>query len=162
MDNQIRRKAIESTVGTVFPQMFFMFPVIACAGDMTENSRYNGPCYASYVAIRGNEEIVVECLGSEKLVVGMAENFIGVQGTIGEAELLDVFRETANVVAGNLVHAFGMGSEADLQVPSVVKLKRCPEAGAAGITFDVDGEFFKVCVTQTNRKQGETNGCKVN
>ncbi|NVM22078.1 MAG: chemotaxis protein CheX, partial [Desulfobacterales bacterium] len=114
MKGQNLKQVIEETVLDVFGDMYFMFP--EPVGEDEGVSFSAESCFRARVPLENSSEGLL-LYGSEQLVADMAKNILGPDQTIGEDELLDVFKETANVIAGNLVSRLGVDSDAALGIP---------------------------------------------
>ena len=148
MKSQDIQRAVEEVVLNVFENMYFMFPEVIGEGDPVPS--FPESCFKARVSIQNSSEILV-LYGSEKPVVGMANNLLGTDQPIGEVDLVDVFKEAANVVAGNLLTTLALDDGVGYNVPVAERLDTCSELSTvAGTIFNVDDEFFKVAVVSSN------------
>jgi hypothetical protein len=141
------QKAIREVVFHVFENMYFMFPE---AVDGIEPAR-SGPlaCLKATVTVRNTPWVFSAC-ASQALVADMAKNFLGTDQSISEVELVDVFKEAVNVMAGNLVTSLALDENVGLDVPVAQKLRGCDELGrSAGVVFSIDSEFLRVGVVNS-------------
>lgn len=138
---------LKEVVLYVFENMYFMFPEVI-AEDIPLPS-FPESCFKASVAVKNGSEVLMLC-GSEQLVVDMAKNFLGVEEPIAEGGLIDVFKEAANVIAGNLITRLALNSSIALDVPMAERLQPCSELptdpGAQEAIFNIDDEFLKVVV----------------
>lgn len=144
MNREKVRKALKEVVSEVFGDMYFMFP------DVIEE---NGPpppfhkaCIKASVAFKNGSYQVFLC-ASERLVEEMARNLLGETDSGVQIDLIDVFREATNVIAGNLVTKLVLGSSVGLDVPVAERSNDCsgtcgPEGGVE-VLFDFDGRLLK-------------------
>ena len=137
-------KAVREAVPEVFEKMYFMFPEPILEND----SELSLPesCFKATVAIKESSELFV-LYGSEKLVMDMAGSFLGTDQEIEESDLVDVFKEAANVIAGNIVTNMSLDGSIGLDVPVSERLRDCSEPqNAQGIVYNIDDTFFMVAV----------------
>jgi hypothetical protein len=85
----------------------------------------------------------------------MAKNLLGTDRPIAETDLIDVFKETANVIAGNLITRLAFDSSIALDVPVAERLQTCselrPAPGAQEVMLDFEGQFLKAAVVTSDR-----------
>lgn len=71
----------------------------------------------------------------------MAKNLLGTDQPIAEADLIDVFKEAASVIAGNLIARLALDSSINLDVPVAERLDDSSELrtaqGAREVVFNV-------------------------
>ena len=138
------QRAVRGAVPDVFEKMYFMFPEPV----LEEDPELSLPesCFKATVAVKNSSELLV-LYGSEKLVMDMAGSFLGTDQEIQEADLIDVFKEAANVIAGNIVTSLSLEGSISLDVPVAERLRDCSEwQKAQGLVFNIDDAFFKVAV----------------
>ena len=143
MEEEIR-DAVERVVGEVFENMYFMFPELVQEHDI--DSPLTDSCFKATVKVIGASQIFV-LYASEQLVKDMTNNLLGADEALNQNNLVDMFTETANVIAGNLMTALALDTSVSLDIPITERLKICSEARrAAGAMFSVDGHHFKLAV----------------
>jgi hypothetical protein len=143
--------AVKKVVLDVFENMYFMFPEAIAEGDPAPSVPES--CFKASVAVKNNSGVLtLYC--SEQLVADMANNLLGADQPISEADLIDVFKEAANVIAGNLVTALALDSDILLDVPVAEKLRTCSELrtaiGPGEVMFDCEGQFMKAGMVAPN------------
>jgi hypothetical protein len=133
--------AIKKVVLDVFENMYFMFPEVITEDDPVPSLPEK--CFRARVVVKNSSEaFMLYC--SEQLVVGMAKNLLGRDHATAEADLVDVFKETANIIAGNLVTTLALDGSADFDVPVAERLQDCSELRTPpGLIFNIDNEFLK-------------------
>lgn len=142
------QEGIKKVVRDVFESMYFMFPEAIEEGDPAPPLPES--CFKAGVGVKNGSELFV-LYASEKLVMDMAKNLFGTDQSVEEADLVDTFREAANVIGGNLVTTLELDTSVGLDVPNAERLQTCSElATAPGAFFDIDGAFFKVTVMDVN------------
>ncbi|MBW1795780.1 MAG: chemotaxis protein CheX [Deltaproteobacteria bacterium] len=141
------QEAVEEVVLDVFENMYFMFPEVIAEDDPAPS--FPESCFKAGVAVK-NTSLVLMLYGSKQLVTDMAKNFLGTAQAIADTDLLDVFKEAANVIAGNLITRLALDAGIGHDVPVAERLDDCSELratqGARQVIFNVDDEFFKVAV----------------
>jgi len=138
------KNVIEQVIRDVFENMYFMFPEVVGEDDPAPSLLET--CFKARVRAKNGLEVFL-FYASERLVTGMAKNLLGTNQATKESDLVDVFKEAANVMAGNLVTALALGGSVGLDIPAAEKLKICPEVETApGTAFNIDGEYFKLAV----------------
>lgn len=144
MKTQDIQSAVTGVVLNVFENMYFMFPEPVSEDDPVPS--HPESCFKAKVAVKNGSPALI-LYGSEQLVMDMARNFLGSDQQIGESDLIDVFKEAANVIAGNLVTTLAIDGTVGLEVPVAERLQACSELRTApGTIFNIDDEFFKVAV----------------
>lgn len=147
--------ALKEVVLDVFENMYFMFPEVIA--EDTPLPSFPESCFKTSVAVKNGSEVLM-LYGSEQLVVDMAKNFLGADEPIAEDGLIDVFKEAANVIAGNLITRLALDSSIALDVPVADRLQPCSELptapGAQEAIFNIDDEFLKVAVVTSNELSG--------
>ncbi|MFH1076862.1 MAG: chemotaxis protein CheX [Pseudomonadota bacterium] len=138
-------------ISDVFATMFFLFPEL-CEYD-NEIPPMPETCYLASIPINDACWLFM-LMGSAKLAENMAYNFMGQDQPPNDAEVIDVFKEAANVVAGNLLTRIP-GCKGSLGIPRVGKAKSVRPArldGSEGaMVFNVDGEFCMVILKDGSR-----------
>lgn len=138
------QRAVREAVPDVFEKMYFMFPVPIIEDD--PELSFPESCFKAAVAVKDSSELFV-LYGSEKLVMDMAGSFLGTDKVIEESDLVDVFKEAANVIAGNIITTLSLDGSVGLDVPVAERLRDCSELlTAQGIVFNIDDAFFRVVV----------------
>ena len=138
------QKAVREAVPDVFERMYFMFPEPILEDDFELSLPES--CFKATVAVKDSSELFV-LYGSEKLVMDMAGSFLGTDQEIEESDLVDVFKEAANVIAGNIVTNMFLEGSIGLDVPVAERLRDCSEPqNAQGIVYNIDDKFFIVAV----------------
>ena len=145
------QRVLKDIVLDVFENMWFLFPEAITEGDPAPG--LSGPCFKAEVVLKNGAEAFV-LYGSEQLVKDMAKNFLGTDQPIAEADLVDVFKEAANVLAGNLVTRLSLNSGLDPGIPVAERLQDCPEFRTPPedreIIFNIDGQCLRVVVVTSN------------
>jgi len=133
--------AVKKVVLDVFENMYFMFPEAITEDDPVPSLPEK--CFRAMVAVKNSSEaFMLYC--SEQLVVDMARNLLGRDRAIPEADLVDVFKETANIIAGNLVTTLALDGSVDLDFPVAERLQDRSELRTPpGLIFNIDNEFLK-------------------
>jgi hypothetical protein len=138
--------AVKRVVGDVFQKMYFMFPEPLYEDDPVPS--LPEPCFRAKVGIKNSPKVVM-LYGSEQLVIGMARNLLGTDQAPEEGDLIDIFREAANVIAGNLIVTLTLERGVRLDIPVAEKMQTCSELETLpGTTFNVDNEFFKLALKE--------------
>ena len=138
------QRAVREAVPYVFEKMYFMFPEPVFEDD--PELSFPESCFKAAVAVKDSSELFV-LYGSEKLVMDMAGSFLGTDQVIEETDLVDVFKEAANVIAGNIITTLSLDGSIGLDVPVAERLRDCSESQEAqGIVYNIDDAFFKVAV----------------
>ena len=150
MKSEDIQKAVKEVVLGVFENMYFMFAEVIGEDDLVPSLPKSW--FKANVAVK-NSPVAFTLYGSEHLVVEMAKNLLGTDQPLEEAELIDVFKESANVVAGGLVTRFALDTSVGLDVPVVDRFENRPELpslpGAQEVVFDFEGELLKVVVVNS-------------
>jgi len=138
------QRAVREAVPRVFEEMYFMFTEPIVEDDPSFFSPES--CFKARIGVKNSSEFLV-LYGSEKLVKGMAYNLLGKDKPIKETDLIDIFKESANVIAGNIVTTLSLDVSVGLSVPMAERLGDCSELQSAqGIVFNIDNAFFKVSI----------------
>ena len=144
MDKEDIQHAVEKVVRDVFENMYFMFPEVAQDDDQAALPPER--CFKARVGVKNGSEVFV-FYGSEQLVSRMAKNLLGTDQASKASDLVDVFKEAANVIAGNLVTTTGVDRSVGLEIPVAERLQVCSEPEEPqGAIFNIDGEFFRLAV----------------
>jgi hypothetical protein len=84
----------------VFETMFFLFPEAAAEAEV----RFQGPAFQVWSPISGPKSFKVGLTVPLALAQKMAANFLGLEEDgLPEEQLVDVLRETVNMVAGDFL-----------------------------------------------------------
>jgi hypothetical protein len=146
------QRAVKEVVLHVFENMYFMFPEVIAEDEPVPS--FPESCFKAGVAVKNGSETLM-LYSSEQLVVDMAKNLLGADQPFAETDLIDVFKETANVIAGNLMTRLGLDSSVALDVPVAERLQPCselrPVPGAREVMFDFEGQLLKVAVVTSDR-----------
>lgn len=146
------QEGVKRVVRDVFESMYFMFPEAIEEGDPAPPLPES--CFKAGVGVKNGSEVFV-LYASDKLVMDMAKSLFGTDQPVEEADLVDTFREAANIIGGNLVTALELDNSVGLDVPDAERLQTCSElAIAQGAVFDIDSAFFKVTVMEPSGLQG--------
>ncbi len=147
--------AVKEVVLDVFEKMYFMFPEVIAEDDPVPS--FPESCFKASVAVKNGSEVLM-LYGSEQLVVDMAKNFLGVHEPIAEGDLIDIFKEAANVIAGNIITRLAIDSSIALDVPVAERMQASSEPPTAPraqeAIFNIDDEFLKVAVVTSNQLSG--------
>jgi chemotaxis protein CheY-P-specific phosphatase CheC len=104
------------TVSQIFEDMYYMFPELISDPD----TQFSLPmhCYVSHTEfIKENGSLFF--YAEEKLLDQMAMNFLGENRSFERIELIDIFREAANVIAGNYITATNKPPKVSFKIPVV-------------------------------------------
>lgn len=146
------QEAIQKVVLDVFENMYFMFPEVVTEDDPMPSIPKS--CFKASVTLKNGSELFV-LYAFEQLVADMAKNFLGTDKAIGETDLIDVFQEAANVIAGNFITRIGLNSSIAFNIPVAERSQDCSELrtdpGAQGVVFDFGDQFLKVTVMIANK-----------
>jgi hypothetical protein len=144
--------AVREVVLDVFENMYFMFPEA-----VSEDEPLIAPAdsyFKAEVALENGTGVFV-FYGSDQLVANMAENLLGPEQTTAEGDLIDVFKEAANVIAGNLLTRLALAGSVALGIPEAERSQTwselCTAPGVRELIFNVDNEFFKAAVVIADR-----------
>lgn len=142
--------AVKAVVLDVFESMYFMFPEPIGQDDPMPS--FGDACFKARVAVKDGVSAFI-LHGSEPLVKDMAKTLLGTDQP-AETELIDLFKETANVVAGNLITRLSLDSSVALDVPEAERVqpcaeKPCTDADAHEVVFNIDDRLFKVTVVSS-------------
>ncbi|NVM22664.1 MAG: hypothetical protein HWN68_12905 [Desulfobacterales bacterium] len=145
------QEAVKEVVLYVFETMYFMCPeVVAEAGPVPSVPKC---CFKARVAVKNSSEVLM-LYGSEQLVMEMGKNLLGTDWPIAESYLIDVFKEAAGVIAGNLVTALALDSSIAIDVPVAERLDDCSQlrrhSGDREVVFNIGDEFFKIAVVMVS------------
>ena len=145
------QRAVKEVVLDVFENMYFMFPEVI--GEDDPVPPFPESCFKVRVALKnGSEVLMLYC--SEKLVAEMAGNLLGADQPIAEADLIDVSKETANVIAGNLVTSLALDASVGLDVPVAERLQNYSAlltvTGTQEVVFNFEDRLLKVAVVTSN------------
>jgi hypothetical protein len=124
--------------------MYFMFPEVL-SNDASEHP-FAASHFRATVGVR-NGSAVFAFSASDPLVRRMAKNILGVDHDPQESDLVDVFKEAANMIAGNLVTELAFDPSVSLEVPAVQRTQ-VPQKAVPGSCsfFSLDDEPFMVSV----------------
>jgi hypothetical protein len=137
---------VKKVVGDVFQKMYFMFP--EALGEDASVPFLPGSCFRAKVGMKNGPKVVM-LYGSEQLVIGMARNLLGTDQVPKESDLVDIFKEAANVIAGNLIVTLTLDGSVRLEIPVAEKMQTCSELETSpGTTFNIDNEFFKLAFVE--------------
>ena len=143
--------AAKEAVLHVFESMYFMFPEVITEDEPVPS--FPASCFKARIALKNRSDILM-LHGSEQLVMGMAKNLLGTEQPIAETDLIDVFKEAANVIAGDLVLKLSFDSSVAPDIPVAERLQPCselrPDPGAREAIFSIDDELLKVAVVTSN------------
>lgn len=146
------QRAIKEVVLDVFENMYFMF--LEVIGEDDPVPPFPESCFKARVAVKNGSPAFI-LYASEQLVADMAKNLLGADQPITEADLIDVFKESANVTAGNLVTSLALDASLALDVPVAERVQPCsefrPAPGAQEVMFDFEGQLLKVAVETSNK-----------
>ena len=135
---------VKKVVCFVFENMYFMFP--EAIGEDDPAPSLPESCFKATVGVKNSSGMFV-FYGSEQLVMEMAKNLLETDRASNESDLIDIFREAANVIAGNLVTTLDLDASVAIDVPVVERLEICSEPETTpGVVFNIDDEFFKMDV----------------
>ena len=144
-------RAVKEVVLDVYENMYFMFPEVIGKDDPVP--AFPESWFKARVAVK-NSPVEFMLYSSERLVVDMAKNLLGTDQPLIEAELVDVFKESANVVAGGLVTSLALDTNVRVDIPVAERLENCPELpgppGTQEVVFNFEGELLKVAVVTSN------------
>jgi len=138
--------AVKKVVGDVFQKMYFMFP--EALGEDASAPSLPMSCFRAKVRMKNGPKVVT-LYGSEQLVIGMARNLLGTDHAPKERDLIDIFKEAANVIAGNLIVSLTFDGSIRLDIPVAERMQNCSELETSpGTVFNIDGQFFKLALTE--------------
>ena len=148
MEQKDVQSAVEKVVADVLENMYFIFPE-RLESEASE-SLFPEPPYKATVGVK-NGSAVFAFFASEPLLRTMAKNLLGVDQVTQESDLADVFRETANMIAGNLVTELAFDANVSLEIPVVERAKSAQLEKSTSVScFTLDDEPFKVAVLLRN------------
>jgi len=138
---------IEQTINEVFENMYFMFPEHIANPD----SHFSLPirCYVAHSSfIKENGALLF--YGTDKLINQMAMNFLGEKRSFEHIELIDVFREAANVMTGNYITAINKPPEVSFEIPVVetTTINSWNKNSSYQIDriYDIENYFFRIAL----------------
>lgn len=133
-------KILKKVVGDVFEQMYFMFPEEV---DVSEAAGVQGKeCLEARVGFKsGDMGLVIS--GAVPLVQEMAANMFGSENIPSYEDVVDVIREAANIIAGNVINEWGASESLTPDIPAVEKITGLAklQSGPA-LCLNFDGELF--------------------
>jgi len=138
---------IEKTIVQIFENMYFMFPQRTAYSP----NRFAFPmkCYLAQTQFI-NDKHAFRLIAAENLVSKMAMNFLGEKRPFEYTELIDIFREAANVIVGNFISASHMPVDVRFDIPEVTPLAIA--AYEADHSYEVDqmyvieNNFFRIAL----------------
>ena len=144
MKQEIINIALKEVVSDVFENMYFLFPEpLRQAEEIVSLPK---SCFRASVKIQNRSEVLVLC-ASEQLVTTMAKNFLGTEKLVDETDLIDAFKEAANIISGNLVTRLAFNSNVVPDIPVAERSQDCSElaspAGKNEVIFNIDDEYLK-------------------
>ncbi|MBW2108264.1 MAG: chemotaxis protein CheX [Deltaproteobacteria bacterium] len=145
MNTQDLQEALERAVQDVFETMYFMFP--EPIGSQDNMAYAPESCLEARVNLKNSPHVMV-LQGSDKLAHDMAAGLLGTDRPIQPDELVDVFKEAANMIAGGLVTALNLDNRIQLDVPRVKRLPSCLIPKTVTV-FDIDGQWLNAGITES-------------
>lgn len=137
-------ETIKAAVCEVFENMYFMFPEWS-NGEAAEPEMPQ-TLFSASVGMNGGGELVV-LYASTGLVNHMAESFLGLSHGLEDEDLVDIFKEACNVVAGNIVTRMELDTSMGLGTPVAKRLfDRTLVQRSEGSVLNIDGEYLKIVV----------------
>jgi len=141
----INAQTLEKTTSDVFENMYFMFPEHVKNPD----SHFSFPiqCYrahSNFIKEKGSLSI----FGTDRLVNQMAMNFLGEKRNFEHLELIDVFREAANVIVGNYITSANKPPEVSFEIPVVdttliISINK-GDPYQIDRYYDIENQFFRI------------------
>ncbi|MDF1615169.1 chemotaxis protein CheX [Desulfurivibrio dismutans] len=122
MDEQFRQM-IYDTFSEVFETMFFTFlePIDELSGAVALSA--DDDYIQANISYHGPESGRFALYLPQRLARNITMNFLGVEaGEVGEAQILDTAKETANMAVGSLLGRVDPGGEAKLHIPEAYLL----------------------------------------
>ncbi len=139
---------LKEVIFSVFDTMFFLFPeAVESEKDLPA---LPDDYFRAFLHLNDNKWLLI-LRGSEKLADTMAKNFLGQEGPVDESDVADVFREAANVIAGNFLLKLGGEDRVSIGVPEVEKCRRFHREETVrkfdgDLLFNLGGEFCEVSI----------------
>jgi chemotaxis protein CheY-P-specific phosphatase CheC len=138
---------VEQTVNKIFEDMYFMFP----EHIMKPETHFSIPiqCYVAKTQLK-REKSAIFIYAEDHLVNQMAMNFLGEKRNFGHIELLDIFKEAANVIAGNYLTASNKPPEVSFDIPVVNKTSIVSwdkdHSCQIDLIYDIEKYFFRIAL----------------
>jgi len=141
------QKILEDTILNVFENMYYMFP----EKQMNNDDHFSFPlsCFYTKVSFCTNQKKII-LWGTKQLAAKMAKNFLGEDRAFSNAELIDIFKEAANVIIGNFISASDSAPDIRFQVP-VISEKQIMQydkdiSNAVDLVYIIENEFFRIAL----------------
>ncbi|MBF0449158.1 MAG: chemotaxis protein CheX [Candidatus Magnetomorum sp.] len=144
-DAQTKQKILENTLCNVFENMYYMFP----ERIIHSYDQFSFPllCFYTQVPFCENQKRFY-LYAAKLLVTKMAKNFLGEERSFEDDELIDIFREAANVIIGNFISASDAAPDVRFQVPVITEkmIKSCVSERSSDIDliYAIESDFFKI------------------
>jgi hypothetical protein len=137
-----------NVISEVFEQMFFMFPQIA---DIPLARPEN--CFGYGIDIKGILPVSLHFFFSHHLSVCMAENFLGLNKSEINQELIrETLKETVNIIGGNLLNKTAENINMGLPYPlfNSSELSKPLSSSTEKIILDVENHYLEALIIFTN------------
>jgi chemotaxis protein CheY-P-specific phosphatase CheC len=138
---------IEETINHIFENMYFMFP------EQIPNpeSHFSLPkhCYSGHTHFIKDQGALM-LVAESNLVTQMAKNFLGEKRSFDHIELVDIFREATNVIAGNYITSTNKPPEVSFEIPVVqtttINSWDKDRSYQIDMIYDIESNFFRIAL----------------
>jgi len=142
-------QAIQQTVNKIFEDMYFMFP----EQIITPEDHFSLPmrCYIARTQFK-KDKCALVIYAEDQLVNQMAMNFLGEKRAFENIELIDIFREAANVITGNYITASKKPPEVGFEIPvvDIITINSWDKVLSCHINrlYDIENHFFHITLVE--------------
>jgi len=139
---------INQTINSIFEDMYFMFP----EQIVNPESLFTLPMNTFVATTRfTKDEGGINLYAEDKLVSQMAMNFLGEKRTFEYIELIDIFKEAANVIVGNYITATNKPPEVGFEIPVVEPTRiiswNTDKSYVIDSIYDIEKFYFRITLT---------------
>jgi len=144
-----KTNTLAQTVSQIFEDMYFMFPEQISDPD----TQFSLPmhCYVAHTEFI-KESGSLFFYAEDKLVNQMAMNFLGEKRSFERIELMDIFKESANVIAGNYITATNKPPKVNFKIPVVetITISSWDKDSTYDIdcVYNIENYFFRIALVE--------------
>lgn len=142
---------LKNVTSEVFETMFYLFIEPQDDEDIYNlRSQWQGPGVLAQVTLQGPQTFTLGLALPVELCRLMAKNFLGLhEDEVSQESLVDVLKESSNMIAGLLVSHLNNSSAYQLQIPQgqLINLDATINLKAAGkVLWDIDGHPMEMFI----------------
>lgn len=126
--------AIMTSISEVMETMFFLPVESGLQLTFEQSGLNNEKCLACRISFAGDASGSLSLVVPEKLVVEMAENFMGEPGeSLSQDHLSGTLTEMLNMVCGNALSKTQTKIPFNLSIPEIISVKQIPKADSYNV-----------------------------